>query len=213
MTTPDQTAQAHHAAERRALRRQVRAQRREFPPAARAAADSQILRRILALPAFRAARNIAVYFAFDGEPSLSTLMRIAERRGKRLFAPVINAEHMHFAPVDRSARMNTNFFGIHEPRNARAFDARRLDLVLTPLVAFDEYGTRIGVGRGYYDRAFEFLGHRSSWLRPRLVGVAYSFQCMQNPLHRSHWDIPLVGAVTEARTYRFDTNAAHQPTP
>ncbi len=208
MSSSDLVAQADHAAERRALRKQVRAQRREFPPDARAAADAQILRRILALPAFRAAHNVAVYFAFDGEPSLAKLMRLAERRGKRLFAPVISAANMHFAPIDRSARLNTNFFGISEPRNAQPFDARQLDLVLAPLVAFDEYGTRIGVGRGYYDRAFEFLRHRTSWLRPRLVGVAYSFQCMPRPLHRSNWDIPLSGAVTEARTYRFTTDAA-----
>ena len=59
-----------------------------------------------------------------------------------------------------AARLGTNFFGILEPDRARRIDPRRLDLVLTPLVAFDDRGVRIGVGRGYYDRCFKFLHAR-----------------------------------------------------
>jgi 5-formyltetrahydrofolate cyclo-ligase len=211
LSTPETPAEPDQAAERNALRKQMRARRRQLPAADRVIADRAILRRILALPVFRAARHIGVYFAFDGEPALDELMRLAGSRGKHLHAPVITGDTMHFAPVDRRAVLDRNIFGIPEPADAKPFDARRLDLVLTPLVAFDETGTRIGVGRGYYDKAFEFLRHRSSWLRPRLLGVAYGFQCVREPLHRSTWDIPLWGAVTEAQVYRFMTNARHIP--
>jgi len=89
-----------------------------------------------------------------------------------------------------------------EPSLGRAIDARRLDLVLTPLVAFDDQGMRIGVGRGYYDRCFRFLRSRKHWRRPKLVGVAYELQHVP-PQTRHSWDIPLWGAVTEARIRRF----------
>ncbi len=211
MNSTDSPAGPDQTVARRALRRQMRARRRELPATDRVRADNAILRRILALPVFRAARHVGVYFAFDGEPSLDELMRIAGTRGKHLYAPVITGDTMHFAPVDRRALLDRNLFGIPEPADAAPFDARRLDLVLTPLVAFDGYGTRIGVGRGYYDRAFEFLRHRTAWQRPRLLGVAYGFQRVREPLHRSYWDIPLWGAVTEAESLRFIADAKSEP--
>ena len=83
---------------------------------------------------------------------------------------------MTFAELEPSATLAANFFGILEPKLGRKIDARELDLVLTPLVAFDDRGVRIGVGRGYYDRCFRFLRHRSHWRRPKLLGVAYELQ-------------------------------------
>jgi 5-formyltetrahydrofolate cyclo-ligase len=74
--------------------------------------------------------------------------------------------------------------------------------VLTPLVAFDDTGVRVGVGRGYYDRCFRFLAGRGAWRRPKLLGVAYELQRVPS-LPRQSWDVPLWGAVTEAHMRRF----------
>jgi 5-formyltetrahydrofolate cyclo-ligase len=109
---------------------------------------------------------------------------------------------MTFAELEPSAALAANFFGILEPRVGRGIDARKLDLVLTPLVAFDDRGVRVGVGRGYYDRCFRFLRHRSHWLRPKLLGVAYELQRVPS-LTPSAWDVPLWGVVTEAGVRRF----------
>jgi 5-formyltetrahydrofolate cyclo-ligase len=196
------TSPSAAATERADLRRQLRQRRRQFDATARAQADREILRRIVALPAFRAAHRLGVYFAFDGEPSLASLMSVAEKSGKALYAPVITGTTMHFARI--RGPLAANRFGISEPLQGASCDARRLDLVLTPLVAFDDLGTRIGVGRGYYDRAFAFLLRRMVWRRPRLLGIAYEFQRVPR-LERSAWDVPLWGAVTERRTLRFDT--------
>ena len=98
--------------------------------------------------------------------------------------------------------MDRNIFGILEPERKPRIDARRLDLVLTPLVAFDDRGVRIGVGRGYYDRCFAFLNRRRHWRRPKLVGVAYERQHVRE-LARASWDVPLWGAVTEAEYRQF----------
>jgi 5-formyltetrahydrofolate cyclo-ligase len=69
-------------------------------------------------------------------------------------------------------------------------------------VAFDDHGVRLGVGRGYYDRTFKFLRHRSLWRRPKLLGVAYELQHV-GLLTPSSWDVPLWGVVTNARVRRF----------
>jgi 5-formyltetrahydrofolate cyclo-ligase len=113
---------------------------------------------------------------------------------------------MTFAELDHRGRLGTNFFGILEPDRARPIDPRRLDLVLTPLVAFDDRGVRIGVGRGYYDRCFRFLHTRAAWHRPKLLGVAYELQHVR-AIPPEPWDVPLWGAVTESHVRRFQRRA------
>jgi 5-formyltetrahydrofolate cyclo-ligase len=189
-------------AERRRLRKRLRTERRAVPHSTRAEADRAIQAHIERLAAFRSARRVAVFLAFDGEPSLARLIARAGRRGKRLYAPVLRGMTMTFAEIEPSAALTTNFFGILEPELGAQIDARDLDLVLTPLVAFDDRGTRIGVGRGYYDRCFRFLTNRRHWRRPKLLGVAYELQRVK-PLASHPWDVPLWGVATEAGVQRF----------
>ena len=201
------TAQAgsilNSRAERKTLRQRVRTERRALTPHARAAAERSIVRRIQNLGAYRSARRIALFLAFDGEPSLAQLIESAARSGKRLYAPVITRSRMTFAELGLNGALGTNFFGIQEPHLGNLIDPRRLDLVLTPLVAFDDRGVRIGVGRGYYDRCFRFLRGRGLWQRPKLLAVAYELQHVPAIVENT-WDIPLWGAVTEAGVRRFE---------
>jgi 5-formyltetrahydrofolate cyclo-ligase len=184
------------------LRRELRAKRRAIPHALRAAADRAIQTQIRTLPEFRRTQRVALFLAFDGEPSLTPLIDLARRHHKRLYVPVLRGLTMTFAELDPDAKLAANFFGILEPALGATIDARELDLVLTPLVAFDDHGVRIGVGRGYYDRAFRFLRHRAVWRRPKLLGVAYELQRVA-PLTPSSWDVPLFGVVTESKVRRF----------
>lgn len=187
---------------RRQLRRDLRAKRRALPAAARAEADRAIHAHLRSLPEYRRARHIAVFMAFDGEPSLEALVAAARRQRKQLYVPVLRGLTMRFAELEPGATLSANFFGIMEPKLGAEIEARDLDLVLTPLVAFDDRGVRMGVGRGYYDRTFKFLRHRSHWRRPKLLGVAYELQRV-GPLTPSSWDVPLWGVVTEAGARRF----------
>jgi 5-formyltetrahydrofolate cyclo-ligase len=186
---------------RRQLRRDLRAKRRALPEAVRAQADRAILAHLTAMPEYRRARHIAFFLAFDGEPSLQPLVGAARRQRKHLYVPVLRGMTMTFAELAPSAKLEPNFFGILEPKLGAKRSARKLDLVLTPLVAFDERGVRMGVGRGYYDRAFEFLRHRTHWRRPKLLGVAYELQRVPQ-LAANSWDVPLWGVVTEAKVRR-----------
>ena len=187
---------------RRQLRRELRAKRRALPAGARAEADRAIYAQLRSVAEYRRARRIALFMAFDGEPSLKPLVEAARRQRKQLYVPVLHGLTMRFAELEPAATLAANFFGIMEPELGAEIDARELDLVLTPLVAFDDHGVRLGVGRGYYDRTFKFLRHRSHWHRPKLLGVAYELQRV-GPLTPSSWDVPLWGVVTESRVRRF----------
>jgi 5-formyltetrahydrofolate cyclo-ligase len=180
----------------------MRAKRRALPDAVRERADRAIHAQLRGLPELKRAQRVALFLAFDGEPSLAPFVEAARRSRKHLYVPVLRGMTMTFAELEPSATLAPNFFGILEPTLGRKIDARELDVVLTPLVAFDDRGVRIGVGRGYYDRCFRFLRHRSHWRRPKLLGVAYELQRVRH-LESNAWDVPLWGVVTEAGVRRF----------
>lgn len=81
-----------------------------------------------------------------------------------------------------------NRLKIHEPK----LDVRdvlplsRLDVLITPLVAFDEYGQRLGMGGGFYDRTLQ------NWQHYKMQPVGYAHDCqLVEKLPVEEWDIPL----------------------
>jgi 5-formyltetrahydrofolate cyclo-ligase len=76
-------------------------------------------------------------------------------------------------------------FGIMQPRlSAPVVEP---DLVLVPLIAIDHRGTRVGRGKGHYDRALARLKKN----RARLVGVGWPIQQVADTIPADPWDIPL----------------------
>lgn len=157
--------------------------------------------RLAGDPLFLRSRHIAFYLPNDGEVDLRPLMERARALGKRCYLPVLSPafhNRLWFAPYDRSTPLGPNIFGILEPLLpwSKMKSPRALDLVLTPLVAFDGAGNRLGMGGGFYDRTFAYLAGRHAWRKPKLLGVAYQFQeCARLPAQP--WDVPLIGVATE----------------
>jgi 5-formyltetrahydrofolate cyclo-ligase len=77
-----------------------------------------------------------------------------------------------------------------------------MDIVFMPLVGFDDDGNRIGMGRGFYDRHFEFRHTRHHWRRPLLIGIAFDIQ-RTNPLTVAPHDVPMDAVVTESTLQWF----------
>ena len=63
------------------------------------------------------------------------------------------------------------------------------DLILVPLIAIDGHGTRLGRGKGHYDRALARLKRSGA----RLVGVGWPLQRLAKTIPADDWDIPLHG--------------------
>jgi 5-formyltetrahydrofolate cyclo-ligase len=61
------------------------------------------------------------------------------------------------------------------------------DLILVPLIAIDSQGTRLGRGKGHYDRALVRLKKSGA----RLVGVGWPLQRLAETIPADEWDIPL----------------------
>lgn len=195
--------------DRQQLRRHMRRQRRLLSSAARAEAHRQFVRIIDNARLLRPGRRVAMYFAHGHEADLRPVMDVARRRGCLLYLPAITDfrhSRMRFVRYRIDSVMRVNRYGIAEPetRPAEIIPVRQLDLVLLPLVAFDERGWRLGSGAGFYDRSLHHLREGRRWRRPKLIGVAYECQRVAH-LQPDRWDVPLDGIVTERGLQRFVT--------
>jgi len=102
---------------------------------------------------------------------------------------------MKFRRWQPGMEMTDNRFGIPEPADGLVCDPERLELVLTPLVAFSRNGTRLGMGAGFYDRTFAFACANPA-AGPWMVGMGYALQQVDS-LPTQSWDVPLGAVITE----------------
>ena len=178
------------------MRRRHRSARRHLSAGQQRRHAESVRRLFLASPLAWRSRRIAAYLSVDGEVNLRPLLGSLQGIGKALALPIVEGNNgMSFFAHHPEAPLTRNRFGIEEPApGAPWINTRALDLVLAPLVAFDEQGHRLGMGGGFYDRHFGGLPER---LRPLLVGVAHEVQ-RADALPAAPWDVPLDGILTEA---------------
>ena len=157
------------------LRRHLMAWRRDLAFADRQSADAQIGRHVELLCKRTRGQRIAAFVAHGGEPDLFSVISRLQATGHQVYLPVVTGKDMHFRRWHPDDEMAPNRFGIPEPVDGEALPAAALEIVFVPLVGFAPDGTRLGMGAGFYDRAFAFQRERVGCL-PRLIGAAYSGQ-------------------------------------
>lgn len=178
------------------FRRHFRALRKQLSDQQQKTAANALATRFIQSGLFRDAQNIAVYLANDGEIDTIGLIHACWDAGKRVFLPVLHpfcAGHLLFFEYTPTTTLVCNRYQIFEPR----LDVRhvcpldKLDIIMMPLVCFDEMGNRLGMGKGYYDRTLAcFEQHKG-----KLVGLAHDCQRTIN-LPADPWDIPLSAIMT-----------------
>lgn len=190
------------------LRRMLRKARRALTPSQQRQAARGLYKQLAQQPLFRRAKHISLYLPTDGEIDPRLLLRAAQRRGKATYLPVLSAwprTKMVFQRIRPGEKLKPNRFRILEPRHnlARQRKVWALDLVLLPLVGFDDVGGRLGMGGGFYDRSLAYLARRNDWRKPTLLGLAHECQKVER-LAQASWDVPLQGTVTDKAWYYAD---------
>lgn len=202
--------------DRKTLRFDMRDRRRALSPDQQRQASLDLSEHLAAHRLFHLAHRIAFYLPNDREIDLRYLLEYAWSQNKSCYLPVLgprNGRRMWFLPVLPDTFLIPNRFGIPEPahsRRDRLFSPMSLDLVLMPLVAFDQQGNRVGMGGGFYDRTFSFRRYRRHWQQPRLLGVAYRFQQVED-IDSATWDVPLDGIATEQGVQLFQPVNIQKP--
>lgn len=191
---------------KQSLRRQFRTRRLQLTQKQQQQAAFDLLHNFAKQSFLIHNKRFAVYFPNNAEIDPMPLAAFCNSRGKKLYLPVVSPLHfdqLWFAPYAIGDELTINRFGIPEPNiNLKnMLRARDMDVLCVPLLAVDENGNRLGYGGGFYDRSLRFLVNRKVWFRPKLIGLAYDFQVVDN-LPRDPWDIPLNYIITEKRIIR-----------
>ncbi|MEM1230153.1 MAG: 5-formyltetrahydrofolate cyclo-ligase [Pseudomonadota bacterium] len=202
--TPEQHSRS--SAQRTALRARFRAARQQLDSqihrahGVRLAEHWQTLREPLGANA-----TVALYVTRDGEIDSGPLRNELTAQGVAIALPCVNqaARDLVFRRYEGEDRLVIGPYDIPEPQaQAPVCTAATLTLMFLPLVAFDDRGTRLGMGGGYYDR---YLGALSNDQRPILIGLAHSVQRSARPLPRARWDVPLDAVLTETGLTQFSS--------
>lgn len=208
----DLTTAADINSQRQAIRQQVRKLRNALSQEQQRQAAQQLAGQMLQLPQVMDATAIALYLSNDAELDTKPLIQALWDAGKHIYLPLLHPfvpGYLIFQRYQEDTPMKLNQFKIPEPvlNCAELLPVAALDIICTPLVAFDAQGNRLGMGGGFYDRTLSQITSEqpaqqvNAKPKTTLIGLAHHCQQVaQIPVEV--WDIPLPLIVTPTQVLR-----------
>ena len=187
------------------IRSKIRRLRQDLSPQVQQLSAKQLFNRLVQSPKVKAAQHIGIFLSNDGEINTIEFIQWCWTMHKNVYLPVIHPHkkgHLRFFEYHHNSEMSENKFGILEPKtkDLQACHLEKLDLIFTPLVAFDQLGNRVGMGGGYYDRLL------CPWFKnqqgPYPIGLAHDCQRVEK-LPTQEWDVPLPEIITPSEHHHW----------
>jgi 5-formyltetrahydrofolate cyclo-ligase len=148
--------------------------------------------RLFSLPEFRAARTVMCFASFRSEVETGPMIRRVLASGKRVILPKVKGKELALFEIkDFDKDVSPGVWGIPEPHESHPADLSDIDLIVTPGVAFDEQGNRLGYGAGYYDKILAHYGGPT-------IALAFELQIVPEVPVAAH-DVPIRKIITERR--------------
>ena len=167
--------------------------RNRITPERRLQKSGVIKKRLMAVKEFKNAKNIFLYYSYADEVDTQAL--IDECFGdKNIFLPRVYKDHLEPALFQGKNHLKPGYGKIPEPIGTpirTEISPEKIDLIVVPGVAFDRHGTRLGFGKGYYDK---YLKHHKKIPK---IGLAFAEQ-MVDFIPRDPYDIPMNSIITDA---------------
>ncbi|KAA5928129.1 5-formyltetrahydrofolate cyclo-ligase [Pantoea sp. Bo_2] len=190
--------------QRQEIRQQVRHLRRAMTDDQQAKAAEQLADLALNYAPLSAARNIALFLSVDGELNTRPLIARLWHLKKAVYLPVLHPfspGNLLFLRYSPDTPLLPNKLRIPEPpldiRQLITLD--QLDLMMVPLVAFDQHGQRLGMGGGFYDRTLQ------NWRQHGFLPVGLAHDCQQvDSLPVAEWDVPLPAVMTPSKLWQWE---------
>jgi len=195
---------------RQALRADIRKKRQSLTFIEQSKASADLFVQLINHEKIEQAEHIAIYLANDSELDALPFIEWCWKNNKSVYLPVIHPfskGQLLFLKFDHNTKMQTNQYGISEPKlNVTAVKlVTELDIIFTPLVAFDKQGNRLGMGGGFYDRTLAHWYQEyqfNSNTKPYPIGLAHDCQHVAE-VPSELWDIPLPEIITPNHRYTF----------
>lgn len=192
--------------ERQLLRQHIRHLRRHLTPEQQSEAAEQLAEHAINLAPVSAAQSIALFLSTDGEINTRPLIARLWQQKKAVYLPVLHPfapGNLLFLRYTPETQLVMNKLRIPEPPLdiTQMTTLDRLDVMLVPLVAFDESGQRLGMGSGFYDRTLQ------NWQRHGCLPIGIAHDCQRvEALPAAAWDIPLPAVLTPAKLWQWDAS-------
>lgn len=190
------------------LRATLRARRAAMTDEERARMSAAILRRLTALPEYRAAGTILTYVSLSQEVDTRPLIEAALAAGKKVAVPrcLPGKPLIDFYAIGGYGDLSPGSYGLLEPEPDPANLCRpHGGFCVVPGLAFDRRGMRLGYGSGYYDRFLQRYDGPTA-------GVCFSNILSEKPLPVGRYDLPVAIVVTDRETLRpTRARRAHAP--
>ena len=194
MQTVSEEAKALDEKER--LRKIFSRKREALNPEVHAEKSERIAKLLMQQPLYLAADVILLYAAKRNEVLTRELIQGTIKRGKRVALPYTNVvkERLEIFEIrDFDRELEPGPFNILSPKKEfkRSINPGQIDLVVSPGIAFDRKGGRVGWGVGYYDRTLKQL-------KAKKIGLAFDFQVVDRVPVLPH-DVRMDKIITETK--------------
>jgi 5-formyltetrahydrofolate cyclo-ligase len=159
-------------------------------------------------PKVSKAQSIAIYLTNDGEINTQDFIHDCWNNNIKTYLPVLHPfskGHLLFLHYHCQSVMKRNKYNILEPHLnvGDVLPIAQIDIIFTPLVAFDPSGARLGMGGGYYDRTLAtWYSKKDVNSKPYPIGLAFDCQQIES-IPTEHWDIPIPEIVTPNQHFQF----------
>ena len=174
--------------EKELIREKIKKKKQQLTDKEKEIEAANVFEKIEALPEFINAHNIMIYWSMPDElPTHNFIIRWSKK--KTMLLPVVKGEDMLIKPFSTKEELKQGSLGIWEPDVQKEY-LNSIDLVIVPGVAFDRDKSRLGRGKGYYDRYF---------INKRIVkiGVCFDFQLLES-IPIDSFDIKMDKVVTNS---------------
>lgn len=182
------------------LRKNLRTQRRQLSTFQQRHSEQAAFNQLRKSSQFRTAKKVGIYLDGFGELRTHKIIEYCFQQHKQVYLPIICNMNKILVWVKtskyqyRNKRFVMHKLGMLEPMCNRGLHVSHLDILLMPLLACDQVGTRMGMGGGFYDRTLA-----SAPYQPYRLGLAHDFQLLNTKLHRNPWDQALDALITPTK--------------
>jgi len=113
------------------------------------------------------------------------------------YLPVMTGNTLKHIKYESEAQLKVNHWGIPEPEYGVEIDASQFDFIIIPLLAYDQFGNRVGYGKGFYDGFLQNCSKNCIF-----IGVSY-FEPEETKIETIDTDIALHYCITPKNIHQF----------
>lgn len=168
------------------IRELIKTQKKHISDKEKEIQSAAVFGKIEALPEFQNANNILIYWSMPDElPTHSFIIKWNKK--KQMLLPVVKGDDMLIKPFSSKEELKIGSLGIWEPDVQKEY-LHSIDLVIVPGMAFDKNKSRLGRGKGYYDKYFM----NKNIIK---IGVCFDFQLLDK-VPTAAFDIKMDKVIT-----------------